>query len=272
MQGSDQISMIDLELGRRFHLQEYLSLLMGTILLVEGSKRSDCPLFYKGLMAKGFQVDPAASGASAVSKLESSAPDVIVVNAASMGTSGKRICQAIHTQSPHIPIILVMATNDISINGDVNVALQLPFTLQKLVNRIRPLLKVDQDAFLIVGEIQLDESHRMVRVGKRQSRLTPQLVMLLSTLMKHPNEVFEREALFREVWDTGYTADTRTLDVHISWLRQALEEDPRRPRYIKTIRGVGYRLDVEGVSRPRRKGERRGESAGNPRPTQPKDK
>jgi DNA-binding response OmpR family regulator len=63
--------------------------------------------------------------------------------------------------------------------------------------------------------------------------------------MEHPGEILEREQLFRQVWHTEYTGDTRTLDVHISWLRYALEEDPRHPVLIKTVRGVGYRLDVE---------------------------
>ncbi len=62
--------------------------------------------------------------------------------------------------------------------------------------------------------------------------------------MEHPGEVVERESLFRQVWETEYTADTRTLDVHISWLREVLETDPRHPRFLKTVRGVGYRLDV----------------------------
>jgi DNA-binding response OmpR family regulator len=62
--------------------------------------------------------------------------------------------------------------------------------------------------------------------------------------MRHPGEVVDRERLFREAWNTEYTGDTRTLDVHISWLRRAIEDDPRHPRYLKTIRGVGYRLDV----------------------------
>ena len=66
----------------------------------------------------------------------------------------------------------------------------------------------------------------------------------------HPGELIDRKELFRQVWDTAYTVDTRTLDVHISWLRQAIEEDPRRPKYIKTIRGMGYRLDLEGGQRP----------------------
>ena len=62
--------------------------------------------------------------------------------------------------------------------------------------------------------------------------------------MQHPGEVLEREQLFCQVWETGYTGDTRTLDVHISWLRQAIEENPRKPVLLKTIRGVGYRMDI----------------------------
>jgi DNA-binding response OmpR family regulator len=64
-------------------------------------------------------------------------------------------------------------------------------------------------------------------------------------LMENTGEVLERKNLFRRVWKTEYTGDTRTLDVHISWLRRAIEHDPRRPRFLKTIRGVGYRLDID---------------------------
>jgi DNA-binding response OmpR family regulator len=63
--------------------------------------------------------------------------------------------------------------------------------------------------------------------------------------MEHPGQLIERNDLFRMVWETDYAGDTRTLDVHISWLRQAFEDDPRNPQYLKTVRGVGYRLDVE---------------------------
>jgi DNA-binding response OmpR family regulator len=84
----------------------------------------------------------------------------------------------------------------------------------------------------------------VVRCQGRETHLTPRLVELLQILMQHPGEVIERDGLFRQVWKTEYTRDTRTLDVHISWLRRVLEADPRRPRFLKTIRGVGYRLDV----------------------------
>ena len=76
------------------------------------------------------------------------------------------------------------------------------------------------------------------------TRLTPRLAQLLKILIDHSGEVLERERLFREVWKTEYTADTRTLDVHVSWLREAIELDPRKPVFLKTVRGVGYQLDI----------------------------
>jgi DNA-binding response OmpR family regulator len=113
-----------------------------------------------------------------------------------------------------------------------------------LVNRIKPFLPADEKDLLHVGPIRLNLKQKQVRCMGRHARLTPRQVILLKTLMERPGEVFERGALFRLVWDTEYTGDTRTLDVHISWLRHALENDPRHPRFLKTVRGVGYRLDI----------------------------
>ena len=95
------------------------------------------------------------------------------------------------------------------------------------------------------GPIHLDLERRQVRCEDRETHLTPRLTRLLRMLMENTGEVLERKQLFRRVWKTEYTGDTRTLDVHISWLRSAIEKDPRRPKYLKTIRGVGYRLDAD---------------------------
>jgi DNA-binding response OmpR family regulator len=85
--------------------------------------------------------------------------------------------------------------------------------------------------------------NRRVSCNGREERITPRLVKLLKMLIEHRGDVVQRETLFKSVWDTAYTGDTRTLDVHISWLRQAIEEDPRHPQMLKTVRGLGYRLD-----------------------------
>jgi DNA-binding response OmpR family regulator len=219
------------------------------ILLIEG-KRADRPSYVAGLNRKGFQVESVTNGSEALARLEPFQPDLIIVNAASMRTSGKRICQSIRSHSRSMHIVLINDGQNVdSIDKEelVDVVLSLPFTLQKLMNRIRPLLPADQKDMLQVGILQLDPNQRWVRVGNRQTSLTPRLVTLLKILMEHPGEVIEREYLFRTVWDTAYTEDTRTLDVHVSWLRRAIEDDPRRPQYIKTIRGVGYRLDMEAA-------------------------
>ncbi len=217
------------------------------ILLVEG-KRADRPSFVAGLTRKGYQVESVVNGSEALARLEPFAPDLIIVNAASMRTSGKRICQSIraHARDAHIVLIADgQPTNAIEKEDLAEVVLTLPFTLQKLMNRIRPLLPAEKKDLLEVGILQLDPVQRWVRIGTKQTSLTPRLVTLLKILMEHPGEVIEREYLFRTVWDTAYTEDTRTLDVHVSWLRRAIEDDPRKPVYIKTIRGVGYRLDMD---------------------------
>jgi len=217
------------------------------ILLIEG-KRADRPSFVAGLTRKGFQVENVVNGSEALKRLAAFGPDLIIINAASMRTSGKRICQSIRSRDPGAHIVLIAeAEGNESIEKEelADVVLNLPFTLQKLLNRIRPLLPTSAEDLMVVGGLQLDPGQRWVRMGNRQTSLTPRLVALLKLLMEHAGEVIERETLFRTVWDTAYTEDTRTLDVHVSWLRRAIEEDPRNPRRIKTIRGVGYRLDME---------------------------
>ncbi|HWQ04770.1 MAG TPA: response regulator transcription factor [Longilinea sp.] len=225
--------------------------MIAKILLIEG-KRNDGPSFVAGLTKKGFQVETVASGSAALTRLQEQRPDVVVVNAATMRTSGKRICMSLRQEAPNVPIVLILDENADPIDKiDANVVLNLPFTLQKLLNRMKPLLPTEQKAVIRTGPISLDVEQRWVRCNGRQASLTPRLVNLLKTLMEQRGIVIEREKLFSLVWETNYTGDTRTLDVHVSWLRQAVEDDPRHPRYIKTVRGVGYRLDVDEPEKTR---------------------
>jgi DNA-binding response OmpR family regulator len=215
------------------------------ILLIEG-KKSDHPSFVTGLKKKGFQVESVSSGSAALTKLIEDQPHLVLVDAASMRTSGRRIIQSIHENARNVPLVLIVDHRSENVEKlGADVVLTWPFTLQKLLNHIRPLLPSDQKNVLHVGPLQLDTEQRWVRCLGKHSRLTPRLVALLKVLMEHPGEIIERNKLFSLVWDTTYTEDTRTLDVHISWLREAFEEDPRHPRFVKTVRGVGYRLDVD---------------------------
>jgi DNA-binding response OmpR family regulator len=214
-----------------------------SLLVIEG-RHADIPSFASELQKKGFEVSTATSGSVAVSRLEKINPSLVVVNAASLRSTGLRICQSIRDKNAKYPIILVLA-KEAKVGKDVaDAVLVLPFTAQKLANRIKPLLPGDGKNVIHVGPLRLDTEHRRVKCLGKNSKLTPRLVLLLQLLMDKHGEVVERDALFKKVWDTNYTGDTRTLDVHVSWLRRAIELDPLKPKFLKTIRGVGYRLDV----------------------------
>jgi DNA-binding response OmpR family regulator len=214
------------------------------ILWVEG-KRTDSTSFVPSLRKKDYWVEIAPNGSVAVARLLEVDPDLVVVNAASLRSSGKRICNEIRQRSSKLPIVLIVSPEHaLSGVASANVVLELPFTSRKLLNRIAPLLPGDGKNVVHVGFIRLDLERKRVRCMGREARLTPRMTHLLQVLLIHAGEAVERQKLFSEVWDTEYTVDTRTLDVHISWLREALEEDPRQPQFLKTIRGVGYRLDT----------------------------
>lgn len=214
------------------------------LLWIEG-KRANSPPFVPNLRKKEYLVDVVPTGSAALEHLQEYDPDIVVVNASSLRTSGKRICREIRQLVPGLPILVILSPNQ-TLNHEscANVLLTLPFTARKLINRITRLLPSDGEHFMHVGRIRLDLERKRVRCQGRETRLTPRMARLLQVLMSHPGVVIRREDLFREVWNTEYTVDTRTLDVHISWLRETLEEDPRKPEFLKTIRGVGYRLDV----------------------------
>jgi DNA-binding response OmpR family regulator len=215
-----------------------------TALLVIEVKHAEIPSFALDLQKKGFDVHIAPNGSKAVALLKEVSPSLVVVNAASLRSTGLRICQSIREKDPKLPIILVVEDDKDVDKGVADAVLFLPFTVQKLVNRIKPLLPGDGKNILHVGPIRLDLEKRRVRCLGRSTKLTPRLVTLLQLLMDKHGEVVEREPLFKKVWETNYTGDTRTLDVHISWLRRAIELDPNNPKFLKTVRGVGYRLDV----------------------------
>jgi len=215
------------------------------ILWIEG-KRANSPSFVPGLRKKDYEVELVTTGAAALEKVLPFDPDLVVVNTTSLRSSGKRIVKDLRAKVANLPVVIIMQEDqEEAADFGANAVLQMPFTMRKLLNRIIPLLPTDEAKIIHVGQIRLNLELKKVRCQGREARLTPHLCHLLQMLMERPGEVVGRALLFKEVWKTDYTGDTRTLDVHISWLRQAIEENPRDPRFIKTIRGVGYRLDLE---------------------------
>lgn len=227
------------------------------VLLIE-KESSRTPTFGPDLRRKEYDIDVVHTGTAALKYVRSHKPVTIILNAPSLGSSGIRICNQIR-ESTDIPLIHILDQpgsdgSKAIIDCGCDISLSLPFTARKLINRIRRVWPVDHEDTLRVGDISYTYKTHTVRVKGREARLTPKAAHLLEVLLKHPRQTLDRAFLMQKVWDTKYTGDTRTLDVHIRWVRQAIEPDPASPTLLRTVRKVGYRLEPEV---PRRDSKRK---------------
>ncbi|MCL4262225.1 MAG: response regulator transcription factor [Anaerolineae bacterium] len=213
-----------------------------SILIVEGKAGEHS--FAPALEKAGYQVYVVHTGAAALSAIDQSPVQLIVFDASYMRTNGARTCHRLRRATETTPIIHIRAEQQSMDNViGVDVFMQRPFTPRKLLNRIRALLPADEVKEEVVryGSICLYRTKRSVEVnGQGESQLTPKLTQLLEEFIRHPNEVLSRRQLMQNVWDTDYIGDTRTLDVHIRWMRELIEDDPARPVILRTVRNKGY--------------------------------
>ncbi len=216
------------------------------ILLVEG-KRAGQNTAVQALEKAGYTVKLCHSGTAALTALKESSPHLIIFNAASMRTNGERTCRRLKKNSQELPIIHVRAAETpAEPEADADVYLLQPFTPRKLLNRVKDLLPIDHSVEETVrfGHISLCLSKKSVDAGKGEARLTPKLARLLEQFLRHPHQLLTRRELMRHVWNTDYIGDTRTLDVHIRWVREHIEVDPAKPKFLRTVRGKGYILSL----------------------------
>jgi DNA-binding response OmpR family regulator len=204
----------------------------------------------EALDADGFRVVTAADGREALSRFREHQPDLVVLDLMLPELSGIEVCRIIRAESG-VPIVMLTAkTSEL----DKVVGLELgaddyvtkPFSLRELSARIRALLRrteqlAEAPAPLVeLGALTVDlAGHRLLRDGERLP-LKPKVFELLAYLLRHPGQVLTREQLLEHVWGYDYAGETRTVDVHIHWLRAAIEPDPADPAYLHTVRGVGY--------------------------------
>jgi DNA-binding response OmpR family regulator len=217
-----------------------------SILLIE---KAEPPIDWilPSLEKKKYEVSLARNEQEAIQQAASETPDLIVLNGTSSKIDGRKICQALHEKVAEIPIILILP--EVKRGEDVMGAtfiLMPPFTSRKLFNRIRNILKSDEGTTIQAGGLTLSLGTRRVSNGTKERRLNPKELELLKVFMRSPGRVLSRKFLMKKIWKTDYTGDTRTLDVHIRWLREKIEKDPSSPTYLRTVRGVGYRFDIPG--------------------------
>jgi DNA-binding response OmpR family regulator len=191
-----------------------------------------------------YEVATARTRREALAKLEQFQPLVIVLDSPSLRFSRRRFCETLDTDGIDIPVLLLHRESQAPEHTGARAYLRYPFSSQKLINRISWLLPAPDSEVLRGGALTFHVKGRSVARGDRQCHLTPKQAQLLELFMRHPGEVLTREFLMKRVWNTDFTDDTRTLDVHIHWVREAIEEDTGSPRYLHTVRGVGYRFQV----------------------------
>jgi DNA-binding response OmpR family regulator len=216
------------------------------ILLIEG-KGKNVRSFRRELGDKGFQVAVVHSGRKAREVLISFRPDVVIMDASNYPSSGVRICKNIRMTTTRIPLIYIGAAGKPRPSSiRAHISLSHPFTIRKLVNRINQCLPSSDGQTLQAGPLILYVDKRSLHKDQREHRLTPKQAQLLEVLMRHPGELIRRSELMRKVWETDFLDDTRTLDVHIRWVREAVEDNPSKPRFITTVRGKGYKFAIPG--------------------------
>ncbi len=220
------------------------------ILLVEGKGIGDNSMRL-ALEKAGYTLQVTHTGNGAVDLTKEHDLDLVVYDASAMRSSGVRSCARLRRALGDTPIIhsrAAGAPEDQSAEADVY--LEHPYTARKLINRIKTLLPADdsEGAVLRCGHITLYRSKPSVDVGGQgEHRLTPKLARLLEEFARHPNELVTRRQLMQNVWKTDYIGDTRTLDVHIRWMRELIEENPAKPELLKTVRGKGYIFNIPSV-------------------------
>lgn len=204
------------------------------------------------LTARGYEVSVAADGKQGLHMALAINPDLVILDVMMPEMDGWDVCRQLREESP-VPILMLTALDDefdriTGLDLGADDYLVKPFSTNELLSRINALLrrvKLDQQSAspakqIAVGSILIDLDHRTVELDGQRLTLRHKEFELLSLLMAHAGTPVSRAQIFDEVWGTDWLGDTRTLDVHIRWLREKLEENPSRPQHICTVRNVGY--------------------------------
>ncbi len=212
-------------------------------ILYIGRIESSYDKVWQGIQQEGGKVVFARTQVLGLQVARELQPSIVIVNTVNSHFSGSRLCKTLGRRLPQVCRLLLTERGE-GAETECEERLVRPFTNRKLRDTIRRLSESVIPNILRAGPIELDVVSRVVVTPLGRAHLTPKQCKLLAAFMVRPNQVISRQALMEDIWDTHYLGDTRTLDVHIRWLRERIESDPMHPTLLVTQRGVGYKLVV----------------------------
>jgi DNA-binding response OmpR family regulator len=196
------------------------------------------------LERKGYFVQVARTKAQAMARIRWRRPDILVMDVVSFGSSGYSVSDAVRGRLERVPTILLVEKGHESAGRTAEAFMTPEFTSRKLLYRIKKVAEALSSREIQAGDLTLDPDSNSLRKGEVTSHLRPKESALLALFMQNPGRVLSRKEIMKKVWETDYIGDTRTLSVHVRWLRLKIEDDPNSPVVLRTVRGVGYRFEV----------------------------
>jgi DNA-binding response OmpR family regulator len=213
------------------------------VLLVEDDRDIAEPLA-RALGREGYEISTAGDGRVAVQTVLDTPPDLIILDIGLPGMDGLDVCRHVREAQPQVPILMLTARDGeletvAGLDAGADDYITKPFRLSELLARVRAALRRVAPAELVAGDVRIDEASRQAWREDRLLDLSPKEFDLLALLVREAGKVVTRERIMDEVWDVNWFGSTKTLDMHMSWLRKKLGDPPR----IATVRRVGFRFE-----------------------------